>query len=518
MMCVTPRRQLRRTTRQSSPRWKPSQASQMSNSTTSLNALPPKQRLALALMEKARRQRLKNQAALAYASESRPEFDPEHNERSLVLNKAHKLSDLYYRKARYKVYWGGRGSGKSWAFAEALIRLCAVLPLRVLCVREFQASIKDSSHKILKDTITRLGMDSWFKVTKEGITSRSGAEFIFKGLHGNEQGIRSTEGVDICWCEEAAAISETSWRVLLPTIRKAGSELWISFNLNDEQDATYQRFVMHAAQVDENLLREGGYDVWSIVHKINYDANPYFSAVLKMEMEADKARDFHLYEHIWLGMPLKISNAIIFSGRYIVKEFPDDLWRQADRLYFGADHGFAQDPATLTRFFPLESHRWTDDPTEKPARRLFIEYEAHGTGVELDELPEFYDSVPGSRDWPIKADSARPETNSHLARKGFAISGAEKWEGCIKDGITHLKGFEQIVIHPRCPETAKEARLYRYKVDKYQVDEYGQPLVLPIIIDAHNHHWDGIRYGFDGYIQRSGAIGMWERLGQGGTQ
>lgn len=484
----------------------------MSSLTRSLQALPPRQRMALALLEKARRQQLKNQQALAAASDSRPDFDPQHNERSLVLNKLHKLSDLFYRKARYKVYWGGRGSAKSWAFAEALIRMAAVLPIRVLCVREFQSSIKDSSHRILKDTITRLGMDAWFKVTQEGITSRSGAEFLFKGMHNNEQGIRSTEGVDICWVEEASSLSDGSWRVLIPTIRKPGSEFWVSFNMNEERDATYQRLVAYQPKVDQDLMRQGGYEVWSIVHKINYDENPYFPAVLRVEMESDRERDYHLYEHIWLGMPLRISNAIIFSGKYTVRDFPEDLWKKADRLMFGADHGFAQDPATLIRFFPLERHRWPDE--DKDHRRLFIEYEAWGTGVELDELPEFYDSVPGSRDWPIKADCARPETNSHLARKGFAISGAEKWEGCVKDGITHLKGFEQIVIHPRCVRTAEEARLYRYKVDQKQLDEYGQPLVLPIIVDKHNHCWDGIRYGLDGYIQRSGAIGLWERLGQ----
>lgn len=466
------------------------------------------------MMEKARRARLKNQARLAAASESKPEFDPLHNERSLVLNKKHKLSDLFYKKARYKVYWGGRGSSKSWGFAEALIRLTASLPLCVLCVREYQASIKDSSHKILKDTITRLGMDSWFHVTKEGIKSRSGAEFIFKGMHGNEQGIRSTEGVDICWVEEAAAVSESSWQALIPTVRKPGSEFWVSFNLNDEDDATYRRCVDpgQGGHVDIALLTLSGYDEWAIVHKINYDENPYFPAVLRMEMEADRERDYQLYEHIWLGMPLKISNAVIFSGRYVVREFPDDLWKQAQRLHFGADFGFAQDPSTLNRFFILEKHRWPGET--KDSRRIFMEYEAHGTGVELDEMPEFYDSVPGSRDWPIKADCARPETISHLARKGFAISAAAKWEGSVKDGITHLRGFSQIVIHPRCVKTAEEARLYRYKVDKTQLDAHGQPLVLPIIVDKHNHHWDGIRYGLDGYIQRSGALGMWERLGQ----
>jgi len=470
--------------------------------------------MALAMMEKARRSRLRKQQALAEESDSRPEFDPEHNERSLVLNRAHKLSDLYYKKARYKVYWGGRGSAKSWAFAEALIRLTASHALRVLCVREFQASIKDSSHKILKDTITRLGMDSWFHVTKEGITSRAGAEFIFKGLHGNEQGFRSTEGIDIVWAEEAAAISESSWRSLIPTIRKPGSEIWVSFNLVDEDDATYRRCVHPGpgGHVDSELLRQSGYESWVVCHKINYDENPYFPVNLRMEMEGDRERDYPLYEHIWLGMPLKISNAVIFSKNAIVREFPDDLWEKADRLMFGADHGFAQDPATLNRFFILEKHQWPGE--EVPRRRLFIEYEAHGVGVELDELPEFYDSIPGARNWPIKADCARPETNSYLARKGFAISGAEKWDGSVKDGITHLKGFHQIVIHPRCVKTAEEARLYRYKTDKLQLDAYGQPLVLPVIIDKHNHHWDAIRYGLDGYIQRSGAIGMWERLGR----
>jgi phage terminase large subunit len=129
-------------------------------------------------------------------------------------------------------------------------------------------------------------------------------------------------------------------------------------------------------------------------------------------------------------------------------------------------------------------------------------------------MPEFYDSVPGARDWPIGADCARPETISHLRRKGFNISGAEKWDGSVKDGITHLRGFDEIVIHSRCVETANEARLYRYKTDPKTVDEHGNPKVLPIVIDKHNHCWDGIRYGLDGYIQRSGALGVWDRLGR----
>jgi len=412
---------------------------------------------------------------------------------SLVLDRDHPLSDLYYKKAPYKIYWGGRGSAKSWGVAEALVRLTAALPLRVLCTREYQVSIKDSSHKLLKDTIDRLGMQAWFTVTGDSIRSRSGAEFIFKGLHNNEQGIRSMEGIDITWVEEGQTVSVGSWRSLTPTVRrKPGAEIWVTFNLIDENDATYQRFVANP--------RPG-----SIIHKVNYDSNPYFPDGLREEMETDRENDYHLYEHIWLGMPLRVSNAVIMSGKYVVRDFDEELWREADRLLYGADFGFAQDPNTLIRMFIIER------PNSK---KLYIEYEAYGNKVELNEMEQFYAQVPGSKDWPIKADSARPETISHLRGYGFNISAAEKWDGSVKDGIAHLRGFDQIVIHPRCVKTAEEARLYRYKVDKNVVDQYGQPQVLPIVVDKHNHCWDAIRYGLDGYIQRSGAMGVWAKIGR----
>lgn len=422
---------------------------------------------------------------------------------SLVLDRDHEFSDLYYKKARYKVYWGGRGSAKSWAFAEALIRLAAALPLRILCLREFQKTLKDSSHKILCDTITRLGLNSWFDVTGSTIKSRSGAEFIFMGCHGALGSIRSTEGIDICWVEEAHSITEASWRVIIPTIRKEGSEIWISFNMDEEGDATYQRFIVKPRPN-------------SIIHLVNYDRNPFFPTTLRAEMEFDRENDFHLYEHIWLGKPKRVSNAIVLNRKYVVREFDDDLWRCADRLYFGMDFGFSQDPAALLRFFIIES-REDLGRGEQLVRRLYIEHEAYGVGVEINELPEFMQSVPGSRQWPIKADSARPETISYLRNQGFNISAAEKWEGCVEDGVTHLRGYHEIVIHPRCVNTAREAYLWRYKVDPRTVDQHGQPQVLPVLVDKHNHTWDGVRYGLDGEIQRGGILGVWDKLGQDRT-
>ncbi|TJZ75591.1 PBSX family phage terminase large subunit [Chitiniphilus eburneus] len=385
-----------------------------------------------------------------------------------------------FRPARYKVFYGGRGGGKSWEIARALVLIASSRKVRILCAREIQNTIKDSVHKLLKDQIEALGLTPWFTITDTSIRSSVGSEFIFKGLRYDVQGVKSTEGVDICWVEEAQTVSTDSWDVLIPTIRKEASEIWISFNPHEESDPTYQRFVLNPP--DD-----------AVVVEVNYCDNPWFPDVLRKEMEYCKRVDYEAYEHIWLGKPKKITAAVIFSGKYEVRAFNDELWLQADRLFFGADFGFAQDPSTLLRSFIVD-------------KTLYIEHEAYGVGVEIDEMPELYDSVPGARDWPIKADNSRPETISYLRRQGFNIDAADKWPGSVEDGIAHLRGFEKIVIHERCKHTADEARLYSYKVDRITKD------VLPVIVDKHNHCWDGIRYSLDGYIQARGGLGVWSRL------
>ena len=454
----------------------------------SFRALPPKQVLALALAEKARRDKFRGLSHEELIV--RPEFAAIN---SLVLDPEHPLHGLML-PARYKVFYGGRGSGKSWGFGEALIRRASVETIRVLCTREYQNSIADSVHRLLTDTIQRLGMNSWFKSTKTSIVSRSGSEFIFKGLHNNIQEIKSTEGVDVCWVEEAHDVTHESWEVLGPTIRGEGSEIWISFNTTDEQAATFQRFVKHKPRD-------------AVVQLLNYDQNPHFTTTLEKERQyylnliedatsvSERAEAQAAYDHIWLGYARKYNQAVIFAGKFVVESFSDELYKQADRLHFGADFGFSQDPSTLIRMFVLNNI-------------LYVEHEAYGVGVELDEMEQFYDQVPGSREWPIKADNSRPETISYIKRKSFQIGPADKWAGSVEDGITHLKGFTKIVIHPRCKYTANEARLYSYKVDRNTKE------VLPIVVDLHNHCWDAIRYGLDGYIKRRGNLNMWERLGK----
>ena len=371
---------------------------------------------------------------------------------------------------RYKVYYGGRGSSKSWSVARALLLQGYARPLRILCAREIQRSISDSVHKLLSEQLSILGLDGFYTITRDAIRGANGTEFIFKGLRMNPQEIKSTEGIDLCWVEEAQAVSAESWDVLIPTIRKPKSEIWLTFNPLDENDPTYQRFILHAPKD-------------ALVCKVNYDGNPAFPDVLRKEMEWLKERDYESYLHIWEGEVRKHSNAVIFAGRFRVEEFetPKDA-----RFYHGADWGFAQDPTALIRCYVKD-------------RTLYIDREAWGVGVDLDETPALFDSIETARHWPIKADNARPETISFMRRRGFHISGAKKWAGSIEDGIEYLKSLD-IVIHPRCRHTIDEFAHYSYKVDKQTGD------VLPVIVDAWNHCIDALRYSLDGMIKGRGQM------------
>ncbi len=441
--------------------------------------------------------------AASQRSAVRPEFSTDHD--SFLDDPDDPFYCLLHTKGyKYKVFYGGRGGRKSWSIAEAIIKRMASEPIRVLCTREYQNTVKDSVHKLLVDTIARLGLTSWFTTTDSTIKSKSGAEVIYKGLHANENEIKSTEGIDICWIEEGQATTKTSLQTIGPTIRKAGSEIWISFNTKNKTDPVYDRFVVKG-------------DKKALVVKVNFDTNPYFTE--EMEDERQQALDVIAladndderkqaqadYDWIWLGEPHELSNEVVYAGKWVSTAFADDLWKQAPRLLFGEDFGFAQDPAALVRMFILNDC-------------LYVEYEAGGVGLDFHgnmsegkgELEQMHDKVPETRShWPIKCDSARPETISFLRGVGFNCTAAEKWAGSVEDGIAHIRGFRKIIVHPRCVNVIRELKAYKYKVDRLTGD------VLPILIDKHNHWMDAIRYALDGYIQRRGDIGLWTKLGQG---
>ena len=668
--------------------------------------------------------------------------------------------------ARYKVMYGGRGAGKSFTVASWLVVLGLQRPLRVLCAREYQVSIKDSVHRLLADRIEALGLSAFYNVTQTSITSTNGTEFTFKGLHHNAQEIKSFEGADLCWIEEAQAVSAESWDVLIPTIRKQGSEIWLTFNPLSPDDATWQRFVKNPPP-----------GAW--VQKVLFSDNPWFPEVLDDERKHLQEIDPELYQHVWLGEPRTISDAQVFKGRYLIQEFdtPEDA-----RFFHGCDWGFSclvgetmvitekgnkqlkdvkpgdkvltrdgykavihaqsrgvksiygVDCGYNTRIIATEDHRiltadgwrqvkdlrrtetlcitrsnltarfikgiltastriistgnsaenantiaFTEQSgnfttakfqkavsfiistatrlitalricsalltanikkfitkitsavyqkksgdaaviqkktgqneerkhlqphrngaesaqsagslsrlrtfiknsvlrsaesartpatakrntlangavkflqrlltvIEKPVQKnvrinlqslgeaevfditvengeyfangvlvhncdptalvrcyikgniLYVDREAYGVGVELDELPQLFDSIETARKWPIYADSARPETISYMKRQGFKIMPAKKWAGSVEDGIAILKSFDKIIVHPRCVHAADEFFKYSYKVDRNNGD------VLPVIIDANNHVLDSLRYSLDGYIHRGSGM------------
>lgn len=397
--------------------------------------------------------------------------------------------EALFKPFRYKVWYGGRSAGKSWQIARAIDLLCDASRLRVLCTREFQSSIRDSVHRLLSDQVQLLGLAPWFEITDKEIRSlRTGSEIIFRGLHHNIPEIKSLEGVDICWCEEAQLISHDSWIALGPTIRKPGSQIWISFNVVDEADATYQRFVV---QRPPN----------SYVCKVSYADNPYFSDTLNAEREYMLRTDPENYTWVWEGNPRVISDAIIFKGKYVIESFEmptvASSWPAAvPRLYHGADWGASADPTVLVRC-------WITG--EAPEEHLWIDEEAVSYKCEIDQIPTLFDRIPTSRQWPIKADNARPETISYVAHRGFNCTPADKWKGSVEDGIAHLRSY-RIHVHERCKHLLQELRSYAWKTDRVTGE------ILPIPVDRSNHCIDALRYAIP--IKRRGSMAIWAALGE----
>jgi phage terminase large subunit len=340
-------------------------------------------------------------------------------------------------------------------------------PMRVLCARELQTSIRDSVHRLISDQVTAMGLDNHFEIGESFIRTKIGGEFIFRGLRHNAGEIKSMENIGLCWIEEAQAVSESSWELLIPTIRAPGSEIWLTFNPNEESDPTYQRFVVNAPPN-------------SLIKKVNWQDNPWFPKELADEKDYLARVDPDAYLHVWEGECRTHSEAQILHGKISIDEF--EPTRDWSGPYLGSDWGFAKDPTAVIK-------AWIH------GRNLYIEHEAWGIGVEIDALPSLFDEVPGSRNYTIRGDSARPETINYLQRHGFRIVSAAKGKGSVEDGVSHLRSYEKIIVHPRCSHFIAESRAYRYKTDKLTND------ILPEIVDADNHLIDALRYALEPIIQ-----------------
>lgn len=382
-----------------------------------------------------------------------------------------------FRPHRYKVVYGGRGAARSWSFARILLIMGCQRPIRVLCARELQRSIKDSVHKLLSDQIELLQLPG-YRVLQHEISHVNGTTFIFEGLKNNTTKIKSLEGLDYVWVEEAERISNDSWSILIPTVRKPGSEIWITFNPDQEDDPTYQRFVLNPPP-----------DAW--VSHVGWEDNPWFPEVLRLEKDYDYSIDPEAAEWVWGGQCRKQTEAAILRGKWVVQSFEvDKTDKKWQGPYHGADFGFANDPNACVRLWIRE-------------RKLYVEHESYVVGLDTHKIAAQWqkDMGMGIEKYVIRADSSRPETISYLRQHGIPrIERAMKWPGSVEDGIAFIRSFEEIVIHTRCKHMQQEARLYSYKVDKLTSE------VLPVIVDKHNHIIDSIRYGLSILIRANRGL------------
>ena len=395
---------------------------------------------------------------------------------------------------RYRSSWGGRGSSKTRSFAKmTAIKGYMFAEMGVsgtlLCGREFMNSLADSSMEEIKQAIrSEPFLNDYYEMGENYIRTKNRlVDYSFCGLRHNLDSIKSKARILLAWIDESETVSEMAWRKLLPTVReeitlptgeKIFSEVWVTWNPEKRDSATSQRFRHEQIFDDKGVLIGVGCEM-------NYMDNPWFPHVLNLERKRDKAnQDDATYRWIWEGAYLELSEAQIFRNKYESKEFEVDP-KKWDGPYIGLDFGFSQDPTACVKV-------WIHDGC------IWIDYEAGKVGLELDDTVDFLKQrIPEIEKYPIGADSARPESISHLKRKGlFRVKGVEKGKGSVEDGIEFIKSFKKVYIHPRCKQTLFEFREYAYKKDRL-TDE-----VLPIVVDANNHYIDALRYALEPIMKR----------------
>ena len=380
--------------------------------------------------------------------------------------------------AKYRAAHGGRGSGKSFSFAKMAAVWGYMEPLRILCTREFQISIRDSFFTEVKAAVTaEPWLEAAYDIGVDYIKGKNGTEFIFRGLRRNEQSIKSLAKIDLTIVEEAEDIPEPSWLALEATVfRQPKSELWAIWNPRED-----------GSPVDQRLRKNPPPD--ALVAELNWQDNPFFPEGLEVLRKREQSRlDPATYAHIWEGAYLQNSDAQVFGGRIRVEAFePNSREAHWSGPFFGGDFGFSQDPTAAVEV-------WINKATEE----IGIRREAFKQGLELDDTASFVAAaIPGFAQEASRWDSARPESISHIRRHGIPQAKAvEKWPGSVEDGIAFLRSFRSILIHPDCANMQREARLYSYKVN-----DNGD--VTTKIIDAHNHGWDAVRYAVAPMIRGS---------------
>jgi phage terminase large subunit len=378
-----------------------------------------------------------------------------------------------FQPCRYKIIHGGRGGGKSWSVARALLTLGTQSPIRVLCAREFQASIADSVHRLLTDQIDNLGLTSFYTIEKATIFAANGTEFRFAGISNNVQAIKSYEGITHCWCEEAENIRKRSWETLIPTIRLAGSEIWVTFNAQLETDETYRRFV---AEPPPN----------SVVTKLNWSDNPWFPDVLREEMELLRERDEDAWLNVWEGHPRQNLDGAIYAkelraatedGR--VCRVPYDATKPVHTFW---DLGWADNTSIWLAQVVGFEYRVIDhiSGSQKPLNAYLGELQAKGYIYGTDWLPH---------DAKAKQLGTGRSVEELMRAAGRTVRIVPHLS--VEDGINAARTvfancwFDQ----ERCADGLQSLRHYRY-----EMDERAGTLKRVPLHDFASHDADAFRY------------------------
>jgi phage terminase large subunit len=364
--------------------------------------------------------------------------------------------------------FGGRYSLKSHTVARYILIRARETKTRVACFREFQSSIAESSHQLLKELIDLYELRD-FKVTDKSITNLiTGSDFIFKGLWNNEQSIKSIEGIDIAWVEEAQTVSQKSLEVLTPTVRKPNSKIIYTYNRLMEDDPVHQRLVLEGRP--DTIIINTNYDI-----AIKYNMIP---EVILKEIEDDKINRPSLYKHKWLGEPNNLELKIYKDWAFI-----DEIPHEARLVRRGLDFGYSVDPSVLVDIYEYNGG-------------FIIDEQLYQKGLSNKSLADFIKSLPLPQTQVI-SDSSEPKSIDEIYSYGVNITGANKGPGSVYQGIQFVQA-QKISVTKRSQKTIKASQNYMFKTDRN-----GRVLQDP---DDTIHEWsnsmDAIRYGLNSYKQK----------------
>jgi phage terminase large subunit len=358
---------------------------------------------------------------------------------------------------REAAIYGGRYSLKSHTVARFLLIRAREKKTRVACFREFQNSIAESSHQLLSDLIREYDLRDFVVTDNSIVNSVNGSDFLFKGLHLNEQSIKSIEGIDIAWIEEAQTVEKKSIDILTPTVRKPGSQIVYTYNRLDEDDPVHTRLVIEGRP--NTLIINVNYDI-AIKHGM-------VPKVIMDEIEDDKVNRPSLYRHKWLGEPIS-QESKIYRDWNIIEAVPHEA--RLERIWL--DYGYSIDPTAIGGVYFYNGGYILDE-------------ECYQKGLSNKQIADIIKNLPKAI---VASDSAEPKSNDELKLYGIAVLPATKGKGSVSQGIQFVQD-QKISVTKRSVNVINEYKKYVWKVDK-------NDKILNVPEKGADHHMDGIRYAF----------------------